>query len=91
MESSMYANRPDDAVGHPVPFLTVLFAALAVFLMVIAIVVSIILTIVRMIVISRRNKRIDQMNAGYGPDDQPSMNPETYDGDRAQVYYAPPE
>ena len=90
LEASMYADRPDDAVGHPVPFLTVIFAGIAVFLVVMAVVVAIMLTIIRMIVISRRNKRIDQMTTGYGPYDQAGPAPEADTRDREKIYYSPP-
>ena len=90
LEASMYADRPDDAVGHPVPFLTVIFAGIAAFLVVMAVVVAIMLTIIRMIVISRRSKRIDQMTTGYGPYDRSGPAPEPDTRDREQIYYSPP-
>ena len=74
--------------AEPVPFLTVMFALLGTFLVVMAVVIAIILTIVRMVVISKRNKMIDQMNTGYttyGQASPPPYNPQD------QVYYAPPE
>ena len=90
-EASMYSNKPEDVVGHPVPFLTVMLALLGTFLVVMAVVIAIILTIVRMVVISRRNKMIDQMNTGYGTYDQQGQTspPPYYSQD--QIYYSPPE
>ena len=90
VEASMYADRPDDVVGHPAPFLTVLFALVGTFLVVMAVVIAIILTIARMIVISKRNKLIDQMNSGYGAYAQQSQIQDPPYNAQDPTYYAPP-
>ncbi|MBO4900426.1 MAG: hypothetical protein J5509_09040 [Lachnospiraceae bacterium] len=91
LEASMYAERPDDVVGHPAPFITVMFALVGTFLVVIAVVVAIILTIVRMIVINKRNKLIDQMNTGYVAYGQQGQAPVPPYYAQDQTYYSPPE
>ena len=61
LDSALFSNRAEDAVGHGMPVFTMLIGIVLAVVTILVIIVAIILTITRMIIISRNNKLIEQM------------------------------